>query len=101
MRLRVPNDTGVSLADAVAAGLAVLAAGEFVASRYFDSTKGAQAQLIASLLMWEGIAMLACAGIIWVRQDFGVSTIISLVSIWMAGAGVGLLRAGFFDAPHE
>lgn len=90
-------DTGPSLFDFIAAGLAVLAIGEVVAARYFaDSNK-----LIASLLLWEGVAMLACGGVFYIRQNFDMSTIVSLVAIWMAGAGVGLLRAGVFDAPRE
>ena len=90
-------DTGPSLFDLIAAGLAVLAIGEVVAARYFaDSNK-----LIASLLLWEGEAMLACGGVFYIRQNFDMSTIVSLVAIWMAGAGVGLLRAGVFDAPRE
>ena len=94
-------DPLISLSDAIAAGLAVVAAGEMLAARYFANQDTPQAKLIASLLLWEGFAMFACAGILHYRQEFGVQTIISLVAIWMAGAGVGLLRAGFFDAPPE
>jgi hypothetical protein len=90
-------DTGLSLFDFIAAGLAVLALGELVAARYFAD----QNKIIASLLLWEGVAMFACAGVICIRQDFDLSTIVSLIAIWMAGAGVGLLRAGVFDAPPE
>jgi hypothetical protein len=90
-------DSGLSLFDFIAAGLAVLALGELVAARYFDD----QNKLIASLLLWEGVAMFACAGVIYIRQDFDLSTIVSIIAIWMAGAGVGLLRAGVFDAPPE
>jgi hypothetical protein len=72
-----------------------------VAARYFANLNTAQSRLIASLLLWEGFAMFACAFILHFRQEFGVSTIIALVAIWMAGAGIGLLRAGFFDAPRE
>jgi hypothetical protein len=89
--------TGLSLFDFIAAGLAVLALGELVAARYFAD----QNKLIASLLLWEGVAMFACAGVLYIRQDFDLSTIVSLIAIWMAGAGVGLLRAGVFDAPPE
>jgi hypothetical protein len=89
--------TGPSLFDFIAAGLAVLALGELVAARYFAD----QNKLIASLLLWEGVAMFACAGVLYIRQDFDLSTIVSLIAIWMAGAGVGLLRAGVFDAPPE
>ena len=45
--------------------------------------------------------MFACAGIVYVRQDFGISTLVAMIAIWMAGAAVGLLRAGVFDAPRE
>lgn len=94
-------DASISLADAIAAGLAVVALGEMIAARYFAMQNTAQSRLIASLLLWEGFAMFACAFILHFRQEFGVSTIIALVAIWMAGAGIGLLRAGFFDAPRE
>ena len=94
-------DGGISLSDAIAAGLAVVAAGEMFAARYFASLETAQARLISSLLLWEGFAMFACAGILHFRQDFGVSTIVALIAIWMAGAGIGLLHAGFFDAPPK
>ncbi len=90
-----------SLIDAIAAGLAVLAVGEIAAARFFAGQDNARSKLIASLLVWEGIAMLACACVLYVRRDFDLSTIVSLIAIWMAGAGVGLLRAGVFDAPHE
>jgi len=95
------TDNVVTMYDAIAAGLAVLALGEVVAARFFDSQDRAQSKLIASLLLWEGVAMLACAAVVYIRQDFDVSTIVSIVAIWMAGAGVGLLRAGIFDAPRE
>jgi hypothetical protein len=95
------TDNVVTMYDAIAAGLAVLALGEVVAARFFDSQNRAQSKLIASLLLWEGVAMLACAAVVYIRQDFDVSTIVSIVAIWMAGAGVGLLRAGIFDAPPE
>ncbi|MEQ1754854.1 MAG: hypothetical protein ABL973_12060 [Micropepsaceae bacterium] len=94
-------DTTITLADAIAAGLAVVAFGEMVAAQYFSMQAAVHSRLIASLLLWEGFAMFACAFILHFRQDFGVSTIVALVAIWMAGAGIGLLRAGFFDAPHE
>jgi hypothetical protein len=94
-------DAGPSIFDIVAAGLAVLALGEVVAARYFAGQPGAQTKLIASVLLWEGVAMLACAAILYVRQDLDVSTIVSIIAIWMAGAGVGLLRAGVFDVPRE
>jgi hypothetical protein len=95
------TDNVVTMYDAIAAGLAVLALGEVVAARFFDSQDRAQSKLIASLLLWEGVAMLACAAVVYIRQDFDVSTIVSIIAIWMAGAGVGLLRAGIFDAPRE
>jgi hypothetical protein len=94
-------DTGPSIFDIVAAGLAVLALGEVVAARFFDGQNRPQSKLIASLLLWEGVAMLACAAVLYIRQDFDISTIVSIIAIWMAGAGVGLLRAGIFDAPRE
>ena len=96
------SDSGPSIFDIIAAGLAVLAVAELLAAQYFASRPDvAKSPLIASLLLWEGIAMFACAGVLFVRQDFGVATIISLIAIWMAGTGVGLLRAGVFDAPRE
>ena len=94
-------DAVISLADAIAAGLAVVAFGEMIAARYFAMQDSAQSRIIASLLLWEGFAMLACAFILHFRQEFGFSTIVALIAIWMAGAGIGLLRAGFFDAPRE
>ena len=90
-----------SLIDAVVAGLAMLAAGEIVAARYFASHAEARTRLIASLLLWEGLAMLACAAVIYVRRDFDVATIVAIIAIWMAGTAVGLLRAGVFDRPAE
>jgi hypothetical protein len=92
---------GISLIDAVAAGLAMLAAGEIVAAQYFSTHAAARTKLIASLLLWEGVAMLACAAVIYVRRDFDVATIVAIIAIWMAGAAVGLLRAGVFDRPAE
>jgi hypothetical protein len=97
----MPGGEAFSLIDAIAAGLAVLAVGELAAAQFFAGQGKAQSRLIASLLLWEGVAMLACAGVLLVRQEFDVSTIVSLIAIWMAGAGVGLLRAGVFDAPPE
>ena len=95
-------ESGPSIFDIIAAGLAVAAAGELLAAQYFSTRNNhPQSALIASLLLWEGIAMFACAAILYVRQDFSVATIVSLIAIWMAGAGVGLLRAGVFDAPRE
>lgn len=82
----------------VAAALAFVAAGEIAASRFVAAQAEERTRLVASLLFWEGIAMFACAGVIFIRQDFGVATIVSLLSIWLAGAAVGLLRAGAFDA---
>jgi hypothetical protein len=94
-------DGGPSIFDMLAAGLAVLALGEVLAARFFSGQDAKQSKLIASLLLWEGVAMLACAGVIYTRQNFDIATIISLIALWMAGAGVGLLRAGVFDAPRE
>ncbi|MBL9097947.1 MAG: hypothetical protein JNK07_13535 [Alphaproteobacteria bacterium] len=95
------DDAAVTLFDMIAAGLAVLAAGELVAAQFFAGQNKPQQKLIVSLLVWEGIAMFACAGVIYVRQTFDMATIVSLIAIWMAGAGVGLLRAGVFDGPRE
>lgn len=94
-------DNAISLSDIIAAGLAVVALGELVAAQYFANQSSVQSRVIASLLLWEGFAMFACAFILHFRQEFGTSTIVALVAIWMAGAGMGLLRAGFFDAPRE
>jgi hypothetical protein len=85
----------------IAAGLALVGIGEIVASRTFSVRQTAQSSLAAALLFWEGLALCAGASILLVRQDFGFSTIVALVAIWMAGAGMGLLRAGIFDAPRE
>jgi len=95
------DDGGLSLIDVIAAGLAMLAAGEIVAAQFFFGQGKTQNNLIASLLLWEGVAMLACAGVLYVRQDFDVTTIVTMIALWMAGAGVGLLRAGVFDRPAE
>ena len=97
----MPGGEALSLIDAIAAGLGVLAVAEIAAARFFAGQGKGQSKLIASLLVWEGVAMLACAGVLYVRQAFDVSTIVTLIAIWMAGAGVGLLRAGIFDAPSE
>ena len=94
-------ESSISLADIIAAGLVVAGIGELVAARYFATQDAAQSRLIAALLFWEGLAMFACASILHIRQDFGFSTIVALIAIWMAGAGMGLLRAGIFDAPRE
>ena len=75
------TDAGPSIFDIVAAGLAVLALGEVVAARYFSGQSAAQSKLIASLLLWEGVAMLACAGVLFIRQDFTVSTIVSIIAM--------------------
>ena len=94
------TESGVSLFDFVAVGLAMAAVGEIVAGQFFASRPDTH-KLIPHLLLWEGVAMFACAGIVYVRQDFGVSTLVAMIAIWMAGAAVGLLRAGVFDAPRE
>jgi cell division protein FtsW (lipid II flippase) len=94
-------DPSLSLADMISAGLVVAGAGELVAARYFAFQEEPRSQLIAALLLWEGLAMFVCATVLHWRQDFGMSTVIALIAIWMAGAGMGLLRAGIFDAPHE
>ena len=94
-------DSPVSLADMIAAGLVVAGIGEIVAARYFAAQETERSRLVAALLFWEGLAMFLCATILHVRQDFDLSTIVALIAIWMAGAGMGLLRAGIFDAPRE
>jgi hypothetical protein len=85
----------------IAVGLLVVGTGEIVAARFFAAQQTARSTLIAALLFWEGLAMFAGASILIIRQDFDLSTIVALVAIWMAGAGMGLLRAGVFDAPRE
>ena len=62
------NESGPSIFDIIAAGLAVLAAGELAASQFFASRPQGQSKLIASLLLWEGIAMFACAAVLFVRR---------------------------------
>jgi len=94
-------DTSISLADVLAAGLLVVGIGEIVAARFFAAQQSARSGLIAALLFWQGLSMFAGACILIIRQDFDFSTIVALVAIWMAGAGMGLLRAGIFDAPRE
>lgn len=94
------SDGGLSVFDFVAIGLVMAAIGEIVAGQYFANRPDTH-KLISHLLLWEGIAMFACAGVVYVRQDFSISTIVALIAIWMAGAAVGLLRAGVFDAPRE
>jgi hypothetical protein len=93
-------DGGPSVFDFVAIGLAMAAVGEIVAGQFF-ATRPDTHKLIPHLLFWEGIAMFACAGVVYIRQDFSVSTIVAIIAIWMAGAAVGLLRAGMFDTPRE
>jgi hypothetical protein len=93
-------ESGLSIFDFVAIGLAMAAVGELAAAQFFANRPGTN-KLIPHLLLWEGIAMFACAGILYVRQDFGVGTIVALIATWMAGAAVGLLRAGIFDTPRE
>ena len=95
------SEGGPSIFDIVAAGLAVLALGEVTAARFFAAQGPPRNKLIASLLLWEGLAMLACAGVLHLRQDFGLATIVAVIAIWLAAAGVGLLRAGFFDSPRD
>jgi hypothetical protein len=86
--------------DFVAIGLAMAAVGEIVAGQFFANRPDTH-KLIPHLLLWEGIAMFACAGVVYIRQDFSITTIVALIAIWMAGAAVGMLRAGIFDAPRE
>jgi hypothetical protein len=94
------NDGGLSVFDFIAVGLAMAAVGEIVAGQFFANKPGTH-KLIPHLLLWEGIAMFACAGVVYVRQDFSLTTLIALIAIWMAGAAVGLLRAGVFDPSGE
>jgi hypothetical protein len=94
------SDGGPSIFDILAVGLAFAAVGEIVAAQFF-ANRPATNKLIPHLLLWEGIAMFACAGVVYIRQDFSIATIVALIAIWMAGAAVGLLRAGVFDAPKE
>ena len=95
------GDLAISLADAITVGIAVLAVGEIVASQVLARQASVNA-IVVSLLFWEGIAMLACAAVIHARQDFfEFATMVSVIAIWMAGAAVGLLRAGVFDPPPE
>ncbi|NOT40444.1 MAG: hypothetical protein HOP13_08130 [Alphaproteobacteria bacterium] len=94
------SEGGLSIFDFVAIGLAMAAVGEIVAGQFFANRLDTH-KLIPHLLLWEGIAMFACAGVVFIRQDFGISTLIAMIAIWMAGAAVGLLRAGIFDTPRE
>ena len=90
-----------SLIDAIAAALAAIAVAEIVMAQFL-ARRQPMNLLVVSLLFWEGIAMLACASVIYIRQEFfDVATVISVVAIWMAGAAVGLLRAGVFDPPPK
>jgi hypothetical protein len=93
----MPEPEGASLFDVVSAVLALLAAGELVAARFVAGQDKPRSQFIATLLFWEGIALLGCAAVLYIRQDFDVATIVSLVALWLAGAAVGLLRGGVFD----
>jgi uncharacterized membrane protein HdeD (DUF308 family) len=94
------TEGGPSVFDFVAIGLAMAAVGELVAGQFFSNRPDTH-KLIPHLLLWEGIAMFACAAVVYIRQDFSVSTLIAMIAIWMAGAAVGLLRAGIFDTPRE
>jgi uncharacterized membrane protein HdeD (DUF308 family) len=94
------TEGGPSVFDFVAIGLAMAAVGEIVAGQFFANRSDTH-KLIPHLLLWEGIAMFACAAVVYIRQDFSVSTLIAMIAIWMAGAAVGLLRAGIFDTPRE
>ena len=95
------TDQDISLSDAIAVGLTVLALAEIVASQVLSRQQSVKA-IVVSLLFWEGIAMLACAAVIHARQEFfEFATIVAVIAIWMAGAAVGLLRAGVFDPPPE
>ena len=95
------NGQAFSLIDAIAAALAAVAVAEIVASEMLARRQPINL-LVVSLLFWEGIAMLACASVIYIRQEFfDAATVVSVVAIWMAGAVVGLLRAGVFDPPPK
>jgi hypothetical protein len=90
-----------SLIDAIAAALAAVGVAEILAAQFLPRRQPMNL-LVVSLLFWEGIAMLACASVIYIRQEFfDLATIVSVVAIWMAGAAVGLLRAGVFDPPPK
>jgi hypothetical protein len=92
---------GQSIIEIIAIVLALVGAGEILASQFVSSRLGPQTKLIATVLFWEGIAMLACAGVLYVRQDLSMTTIVSIVALWLAGGAIGLLRGGVFDAPKE
>ncbi len=87
--------------DMVAVAFAVMGAVEMAVARYFADAARPNAKLIASLLLWEGVAMLACAAALYARQSFDMQTIVSLIAFWTAGAAVGLLRGGAFDGPRK
>jgi hypothetical protein len=92
---------GSSIFDIIAIVLALIGAGEILAAQFVAPHQGQRTKLIATLLFWEGIAMLACAGVLYVRQDLSMTTIVSIVALWLAGAAVGLLRGGVFGGPQE
>lgn len=94
-------DPTISLADGVAILLALAGIAEMFAARWFAAGEDTRQRLIASLLLWEGFAMFAGAFILHFRQDFSFSTIVALIAIWLAGAGIGLLRSGVLDAWRE
>ena len=94
------SDGGLSVFNVVAIGLAMAGVGEIFAAQFFANRPGTH-KLVPHLLLWEGVAMFACAGVVFIRQSFDLSTIIAVIAIWMAGAAVGLLRAGMFDTPRE
>ena len=72
---------GPSIFDIVAAGLAVVALGEFVAARLFAAQDRPQSRLIASLLLWEGVAMVGSGGV-WARGFGFVALIFASVNIF-------------------
>ena len=92
---------GPPIIDIIAVVLALIGAGEIVAAQFVSPRLGPQTKLIATVLFWEGIAMLVCAGVLYVRQDLSITTIVSIVALWLAGGAIGLLRGGVFDAPKE
>jgi len=91
----------IGLFDIVALILAVAGAGEIIASRSSLIDTMPRARLVAALLFWEGIAMIAIAAVLYARQAFDAATIVAVVAIWLAATAVAALRAGAFDPPRE
>ena len=91
----------VSIVDIVAEVLALIGAGEVFASQIASSRRWPHARLTGAVLFWEGVAVLTCASVLYMRRDFGLATIVSIVALWLAGGAVGLLRGGIFDKPQD